>query len=152
MSWLSNEVLESLSRDFAEAKRLSIVEDNEDRPYESKYEARKILARIYEQVCFGSSLKNVTHLFWNVFHSFKYIYVISLDKLFKTKWVSNNHIILIKENFQYVWLLQSINKNLFCYKMLIRDQFSIQFWSSYRNINYLLKNHEKIVWTGIRIS
>ncbi len=66
MSWLSNEVLESLSRDFAEAKRLSIVEDNEDRPYESKYEARKILARIYEQVCFGSSLKNV-HIYFEMY-------------------------------------------------------------------------------------
>ncbi len=48
--WLSKDVLESLSRDLVEAKRLSAVEDNEDRPYESKYEARRILSKIYEQV------------------------------------------------------------------------------------------------------
>ena len=50
MNWLHKEALAPLLDDFKEVKRLSAVEDPDDRPYDSKYDARKILKTILEKV------------------------------------------------------------------------------------------------------
>ena len=50
MSWLKKEALDPMAVEFKEAKRLLGVEDNQDRPYDSKYEARNILLKIQHQV------------------------------------------------------------------------------------------------------
>ena len=50
MTWLDKEALAPMLIEFKEAKRLLGVDDDEVRPYDSKYEARNILSKIQQQV------------------------------------------------------------------------------------------------------
>ena len=66
MNWLHKEALAPLLDDFKEVKRLLAVEDPDDRPYDSKYDARKILKTILEKVTrekivFSRKLHQLSH-------------------------------------------------------------------------------------------
>jgi hypothetical protein len=50
MSWLKQEALDPLLAEWKEAERLLAVEDPDDRPFDSKYEARRILKEILKKV------------------------------------------------------------------------------------------------------
>ena len=49
-NWLHKDALAPLLDDFKEAKRLLGVGDPDERPYDSKYDARKFLLAILDKV------------------------------------------------------------------------------------------------------
>ena len=50
MSWIDKGALAPLSKDFCQVKELLKIEDPEENPYQSKYEARKLLEKIKLEV------------------------------------------------------------------------------------------------------